>query len=149
AEYVKKLIISLSFNGRFFEDNATRVNGKLEKTGNISETCQYYAFYCDIADENNFPELYKTMFTVFGKNRDDTTVYPEVYKSNAFIGDMLRLDYLAEHGKAEQAISECKDYYYGMVKRTGTLWEHETPIGSLVHCFSAMIAVWIKNYYAD
>ena len=60
---------------------------------------------------------------------------------------MLRIDYLAEHGKVEQAIKESKHYYLNMVKRTGTLWEHDSPIGSLVHCFSAMIAVWIEKFY--
>ncbi|MBQ7642850.1 MAG: hypothetical protein IJS67_03005, partial [Clostridia bacterium] len=149
AEKVKDAVIKLSYNGEFFVDNALRENGKLQRTENVSETCQYYAFHCGIADEKTFPELYGKLLSDFGKKRDDTKVYPQVHRSNAFIGDMLRLDYLAEHGRAEQALEESKNYYLNMVKRTGTLWEHDSPIGSLVHCFSALVAVWIEKFYIN
>ncbi len=146
AEKMEKSIKEISFNGSFFVDNAVRVNGVLTPTENISETCQYYAFYMGIAGEEEYKKLFDVIFTEFGAKRDDQKVYPNVHKSNAFIGDLLRLDYLFKIGRADQTISECKDYYYHMTKRTGTLWEHETPIASMVHCFCSLVAEWIDAY---
>ncbi len=146
AKKMKESIKKLSFNGEFFVDNAVRVNGVLTPTENISETCQYYAFYMDVANEREYKELFDVLFTKFGANRKDEEVYPYVHKSNAFIGDLLRLDYLFKIGRADQTIAECKDYYYHMVERTGTLWEHETPIASMVHCFCSLVAEWIDAY---
>ncbi len=143
ADKMETSIKTISFNGEFFVDNAVRVNGVLTRTENISETCQYYAFYMGIASEKEYARLFEVLFTQFGAKRNDQKVYPYVHKSNAFIGDLLRLDYLFKIGRAKQTIEECQEYYYHMVERTGTLWEHETPIASMVHCFCSLVAEWI------
>lgn len=140
---LKKTIIEQSYNGTFFEDNRKRINGKLERQFESTETCQYYAFYFDIADKNSFPELYKTMFEEFGPNRDYKKVYPEVSKSNAFIGNFLRLDYLMNNGKKKQAINEFSKYFSFMADRTNTLWEHDSPQASCCHGFASLLANWI------
>ncbi len=44
AKKITKAINELSFNGKFYEDNALRENNKIVLKGNITETCQYYAF---------------------------------------------------------------------------------------------------------
>ena len=48
ARKIKQNILEQSFNGTFFVDNAIRKNGKLELTDNISEVCQYYAFFLNM-----------------------------------------------------------------------------------------------------
>lgn len=143
GEVMKKTIAELSFNGKFFEDNMLRKDGKLTRTGNISETCQYYAFFCGIADDTTYPELYETMFTKFGLGRDDTRVFPEVHKSNAFVGNYLRLEILRRNQRTEQLISECKEFFYYMASRTHTLWEHAEPHCSLNHGFASYAANFV------
>lgn len=143
AEAIRKTIADLSFNGKFFEDNMVRKDGKLTRTGNISETCQYYAFFCDIADKDRYPELYETMFSKFGLGRDATRVFPEVHKSNAFVGNYLRLEILRRYQRTEQMIDECKEFFYYMAERTNTLWEHSNPQGSLNHGFASYAANFI------
>lgn len=148
ANHIKKKIIEQSFNGTFFEDNRIRENGNLISVGHITETCQYYAFFCDVADRERFSELYKTLITTFGPLRDAEKVYPDVHKSNAFIGNYLRLEILLKNRLKSQVVDECKDFFYFMAKRTGTLWEHAFPFGSLNHGFASVAANYILECVA-
>lgn len=140
SERLKKVIRELSFNGEFFEDNVVRERGGLIRLGHTSETCQYYAFYFGIADEIDYPELYKTIVEKFGAARDTEKVYPQVAKSNAFIGNMLRCDYLVKKGLGKQFIDETFDSYYKMACTTGTLWEYNQIHCSLNHGFGSYVA---------
>ncbi len=49
AERLFEAIRSLSFNGEFFADNAIRKEDKLQRTENVSEACQHYAFFTKTA----------------------------------------------------------------------------------------------------
>jgi alpha-L-rhamnosidase len=148
AGEIKDAVRALSYNGEFFEDNLVYENGELTKTGNITETCQYYAFYFGIADKETYPRLYDTMFTVFGPERDDGKVFPTVYRSNAFIGNFLRLDYLKREGGIKQAYDECFDYFGRMAQRTGTLWENDKPHASCNHGFASYAAAFFLEAVA-
>ncbi|MCL2752494.1 MAG: hypothetical protein FWE62_07055, partial [Firmicutes bacterium] len=148
ADKVQDAIIALSYNGEFFEDNLVYENDKLVKKGNVSETCQYYAFYFGIADPETFPRLYDTMFTVFGSHRDDSKVFPNVYRSNAFIGNFLRLDYLKRMGRIRQVYDECFEYFGYMAERTGTLWENDQPHASCNHGFASYAAAFFMEAVA-
>ena len=119
---MKETIIDQSFNGLFFEDNRIRENGIFLLKGHTSETCQYNAFYFDVASKETFPKLFDVIINEFGPNRDSEKLYQSVYKSNAFIGNYLRLEYLLKIGRKAQALDECKDFFYYMSQRTGTLW---------------------------
>lgn len=141
---MKKTIRELAWNGEFFEDNAIRdEQGNLVKTGHTTETGQYYAFYFDTAAREDYPELFEKMLTQFGPKRDAATVYPEVYPSNAFVGNYLRLELLLRFGYTDQVLSECCDFFLGMADLTGTLWEHSRLDASLNHGFASMAAVYI------
>lgn len=145
SKKIKKTITEQSYNGKFFEDNRKRIDGKLVKQNESTETCQYYAFYFGLADKERYPELYETMFTKFGPLRDYKKVYPEVSKSNAFIGNFMRLDYLMKCGQVLQVLKECAEYLGFMADRTGTLWEHDSPTASCNHCFASYAANWITQ----
>ena len=140
ANSMREVIREQSFNGEFFEDNCIRENGNLVKTGHITETCQYYAFFFDVADSDNYAKLLNTLMTKFGARRDDKKEFAFVYKSNAFIGNYLRLDYLVKNGYRKQALAECVDYFYNMAHTTGTLWEHDGNFASLNHGFASYVA---------
>lgn len=143
AEFIKNKILEQSYNGEFFEDNHIHENGHLVSKNHTTETCQYYAFFCDVATKETFPVLYKTLLESFGPFRDEKLVYPEVHKSNAFIGNYLRLEILMRDRLGEQVLSECKEFFYFMAQRTGTLWEHSYPYGSLNHGFASVAANYI------
>ncbi len=139
AEKIKNTILDMSWNGEFFVDQALSEAGKLVITDNITETCQYYAFYFGIATPETHGKLLDTLINVFGATRDTERVYPNVYKSNAFIGNFLRLDYLTKQGRAIEALKQAKDYFLYMAKRTLTLWEHDKPSASCNHGFGSYI----------
>ena len=142
----KDRIRELSFNGEFFEDNAVRgCSGNLVKTGHTSETAQYYAFYFGVASRETFPELFEKMRTLFGPKRDDKAVYPNVFRSNVFVGNYLRLEILKDNGFRDQVLGECRDFFSKMPKMTGTLWEHSAPTCSLDHGFASVAAVYIAE----
>ena len=149
AERARKLkndIIELAYDGDFFVDNAVyNERGELVRTKNVTETCQYYAFYFNVASKETFPKLFNVVSKQFGPKRDLETVFPEIAPSNAFVGILMRLDYLVRIGFAEQAIEECADYYAAMAERTGTLWENLTPTASCNHGFASYVLNLILN----
>ncbi len=128
-------------NGLFFCDHAVRADGRLEtvKT-DISETCQYYAFYFGFADAARNGELLDLLLTEFGCDRDERTTYPQIAKSNAFIGNLLRLAFLSENGYAGEALRQTAAYHLHMARRTGTLWEYADEYKSCNHGFASYIA---------
>ena len=140
AERVRKAVRRLSYNGEFFEDNRIRVNGELESLGHVSETCQYYAFFTNTATLETYPELWQKLVAEFGPLRDESTVYPNVCKSAAFIGNFLRMSLLTENHCGPRVLQECKSYFAPMAKRTGTLWEHGELCASLDHGFASYAA---------
>ncbi len=146
AEEIKKIIRRDSFNGEFFEDNRIRENGELVLKGHCSETCQYYAFFTGVATKESYPELYKNLMDNFGAKRIQEQVYPHVHKSNAFIGNYLRLIMLNENGSKYKIAEECVDYFYYMAKATGTLWEKNDPYASLDHGFASYVANLLVDY---
>lgn len=146
-EKMKQTICKLSYNGKFFVDQALRNKGnQLVLTDNISETCQYYALWTGIADKDIYPELYKTLLEHFS-NRDAEKEYPNVYPSNAFIGRLIRMDYFLSKKEYETVLKEAKTYYLPMAERTGTLWENLTTVASCNHGFSGYIAYLLVESY--
>jgi alpha-L-rhamnosidase len=140
AEKIRKTVISQSFNGEFFIDNAVRdENGKLKITENTTEVCQYYAFFFNTATPTSHPELWKKLITEFGPSRDDKAVYPKVFRANAFMGNYLRMDLLSRYNLQKQLISEIQDYFFAMADKTGTLWEHMQSNASCNHGFASYI----------
>lgn len=145
ASKLKEHLIRLSLNGGlFFRDHAVRnEDGKLVVIDETSETCQYYAFYFGFATAQSNPQLLDTLLTQFGYDRDDASVFPKVYKSNAFIGNILWVAYLSDHGYAKESLKQVVNYYHYMSERTGTLWEYQTSHKSCCHCFASYIAIII------
>ena len=145
AKEVAQAVRSQSYNGEFFEDNRIREEGVLKQTGNITETCQYYAFFTGVATREDYPELYKRMLNDFGPKRNLKKLYPNVYPSNAFIGNYLRLLYFYGQGEKVRVLEECRDYFLYMADRTMTLWEHDKAHASCDHAFASYPAIFIVN----
>lgn len=143
AQKMRETIAKQSFNGSFFEDNRIRENGVLVPTGHLTETCQYYAFYFGTASPGEYRDLYQLMLSKFGPNRDAEKVYPEVFPSNAIVGNYLRLELLLKDKQYDQVLQECKAFFTKMAELTGTLWEHSSLGASLNHGFASVAANYI------
>lgn len=137
SENIKREIIKQSFNGEFFVDHAKREDGKLVVKPQITETCQYYAIFFDVASGKEFEEFKNKMFNDFGvlKNGKEG-----VSPSNAFIGNFLRLECLIRNGRNKQVYEEVLRSFTYMANRTGTLWENVNPSASCNHGFSSYAA---------
>ena len=141
AEALKATILERSFNGEFFVDNEVyNEDGVPVSTGETTETCQYHAFFFGIATPESHPELWNKLITDFGPQREQTGLYPKVYPSNAFTGNLLRLDILLRYGRYDQCRREVLGYYTDMARQTGTLWEHMNGEASCNHGFAAYAA---------
>ena len=147
AKKVRETVRRQSWTGRWFCDNAVRQkDGTLKLSGKCTETCQYYAFMFKTATPELYPELWKTLLDDFGPKRKETKKHPEIYFSNAFIGNYLRLELLSRAGLGRQLLDETKGYFSFMAERTGTLWENDTPRASCNHGFASHAAVfYVKN----
>ncbi len=147
AEKLREAIISISYNGNFFRDQAHRDdNGKLiAYPDRITEVCQYYAFRFLVAEPADFPELYRTMLADFYPN---TPLWENIPKVNSIPGMYLRLELLKEWGKDEMLIKEITDFFGHMAQITGTLWENKyIHQGSLNHGLAAYVAAMLLHVY--
>lgn len=140
---MRETIEKQSFNGQFFVDNAVRKNGKIVQTTNITEVCQYYAFFFDIATQKKHSALLQTLLNDFGPQRKETGLYPDVAFANAFIGNYLRLEVLFRNGFYKQILKEIDLYFYYMAELSGSLWEYDTPRASCCHGFALYVAYWL------
>ena len=131
ASSLREEIRAQSFDGEWFVDNAVRRNGKLERTTNRSEVCQYFAFYFGAADPQRDAALWQRLIT--------KTSWPQLRPANAFIGHILRLDLLSRHGLAKQVLDEARGQFLKMADLTGTLWENDTPTASCDHGFASYV----------
>ena len=136
SDKLKDTIIEESFDGEYFCDQLVRENGRLIRSQNYTETCQYYAFFFDIADKQSFRSLYNTLF----KNIDLKGVVSDskLYPANAFVGKYLCMLYLLKVGKAADILEKIKDYLLPMAERTQTLWELDQSTASCCHGFAAV-----------
>ena len=146
AEEIRAVIRKQSFDGGFFVDNAVRKEKKLQVTRNRTEVCQYFAFYFGIATPATYPELWRILREEFGPRRNQTHIYPEIHKANAFVGNMMRLEVLSREGLEQQILDESISYLLYMAERTGTLWENVGASASCNHAFASHI---IKSLYRD
>ena len=137
GEQLKELIVKRSYNGTFFVDNDVYKDGVPVSSGETTETCQYHAFFFDIVTPDSHPELWRKLTTEFGPEREALGLYPDVYPSNAFTGNMMRLDILMRYGLYEQCREEVVGYFTEMANITGTLWEHMKPTNSCNHGFAS------------
>lgn len=139
AEALRKVIRQQSYDGQFFVDNAVRKDGKLVPTHNRTETCQYYAFFFDIATPQTYPQLWDLLVTQFGPQRRTTHAYPEIPPSNAFMGNVMRQDLLSRAGLTERLAREAITSLLYMAELSGTMWENSSDEASMDHAFEAHI----------
>ena len=137
SEKLKTLIRNRSYDGVWFRDNA--------KQPDVTETCQYYAFFHGIATPKTHPELWKRLTDEFGPERQGKGLYKEVWPSNAFIGNLMRLLVLKREGRDAQVAREIRGYYLKMAEQTGTLWEHDRPEASCNHAFASYLAILLDE----
>ena len=129
----------------FFCDNMYRRDGELVLSGERTEACQYYAFFCGIATPESHPWLWNTLVNDFGPDRVQKGVYPEIWVANAFIGNYLRLDLLDRYGCHEALYDNIKGYFTYMADRTGTLWELTADHASCNHGFASHVLYWMEH----
>ncbi len=146
AEALRKVIRRQSYDGHFFVDNAARKDGKLVPTHNRSETCQYYAYFFDVATPETYPQLFEVLRKEFGPRRHQTNAYPDIPPSNAFMGNVMRQDILSRAGLTEQVAHEAIESLLYMANISGTMWENSSNEASMDHAFEAHI---VTTLYRD
>ena len=145
AQSIKETVNAMSMTeSGFYCDNAVRAeDGKLHLSGERTETCQYYAFFCDFATPETHKELWDRLVNEFGYDREKTGKYPEIYAAAPFVGNYLRLDLLHRYGYYEKLYGDIRGYFEYMADRTGTLWEHAGVQASCNHGFASHVLVWL------
>ena len=156
AEHLKKVINEQSFTDKgFYCDNAVYgEDGVAHLSEKYTETCQYYAFFCGIATPEEKPELWHRMLCDFGPERIVPNKWPEftpdakwkeIYPSNAFIGNYLRLELLYLYGEHEKLAENIKGFFTKMATLTGTLWENDSTTASCNHGFASHVLYWMDG----
>ena len=150
AERIIAKVREQSFNGTFFRDHAVRnADGTLTICDDITETCQYYAFFSGTATKDEYPELWQTMLHEFGPDRQETGLWAEIAPSAPFIGNYLRLELLANDGTdiaIQKLLADIEGYFGYMADKTGTLWETQHTTASCNHGFASHVLIWLKKF---
>lgn len=143
AAVMKETIRKQSFDGMWFRDHGVRGEDGLLTVPetDVTETCQYYAFFTGCASAERDPELWDRLCSEFGPDRLEKGLWQTIYPSNAFIGNYLRLELLSRAGRHEQVLQETTGYFKKMADLTGTLWEHDHTNASCCHGFASYINV--------
>ena len=151
AARMRDVIREQAYDGRFFCDNAVRSeDGKLVRTENHTEVCQYYAFFFGVASPESHPELWARLRDEFGPARKQNNAYPDVAFANAFIGNYLRLELLSRERLSRQILEESIAEYLVMADMTGTLWENlPSAVHSLASCNHGFAAHIVHVLYRD
>ena len=129
----------------FVENSVYDETGIAKLSGEITETCQYYAFFTGVATLEEDGELWKVLLNDFGPKRDPNGKWKEVWQSNAFIGNYLRLELLDRAGEFRKVEENIRDYFITMAEKTGTLWEHNQETASCNHGFASHILIWLNH----
>lgn len=147
ADEIAQKIREQSYDNGFFHDHAVRNEaGKLElMKGDVSEVCQYYAFFTGIATVTAYPELWHIVLHDFGPDREAKKLWSEIYPASPFIGYVLRLEVLEQQGESAKLLEDIEGYFYPMAQATNTLWETLHPRSSRNHGFGSVVAVWLDN----
>ena len=144
AEALRKTIREKSLIGTFYCDNAVyNDNGVAVLSGECTESCQYYAFFCGIATMDEDAELWNILLNDFGPERKLENKWEKIHFANAFIGNYLRLDLLKREGEKEKLEDNIRGYFDYMAIRTGTLWENDDAYASCNHGFASHVLVWL------
>lgn len=148
ADEIEATIRKQSFYDGFFHDHALRgKNGKLTVVdSDITEACQYYAFFTGIATKELYPDLWKVLLEEFGPEREKTGLWQNICPSVPFMGEYLRLSILEMYGETNRLLKNIEDYFYHMAQTTNTLWETRSHTSSHNHGFASMVAVWLEKY---
>ncbi len=146
AAVLRKVIREKSKTDMFFCDNSVYgEDGAAYLSGEVTETCQYYAFFTGVATIEEDPDLWNTMVDDFGPERAQTGKWEKIYPSNAFIGNYLRCDLLRMNGLNDKLDENIRGYFDYMAKTTGTLWEHNNTSASCNHGFASHVLVWLDH----
>ena len=130
---LKRTIREVAYDGEVYRDNAIRVNGKLERTDQISEACQIFAAFFRIEPGDvKFYERFKNRFREVDSRK-------KIWPTALFIGGILRLMVLFQMEEYGLLLSECKERFLGMAKKTGTIWEFIDESASCNHGFGSIL----------
>lgn len=90
-------------------------------------------------------ELWETIVNDFGPDREHTKKWQDIYPSNAFIGNYLRLELLSNAGIYDKLEADIRRYFDYMAIRTGTLWENQKESASCNHGFASHVLIWLDK----
>ena len=90
-------------------------------------------------------ELWETIVNDFGPDREHTKKWQDIYPSNAFIGNYLRLELLSDAGIYDKLEADIRRYFDYMAIRTGTLWENQKESASCNHGFASHVLIWLDK----
>ncbi len=148
AAGLKETIRRQSFMGDFFCDNAVYgADGKAVLSREATESCQYYAFFTEVATPETHPALWNSLVRDFGPQRKENNPYPHVAFANSFIGNYLRLELLFRQGLYDKVTENIRGYFKYMADKTGTLWEHDGDHASCNHGFASHVVCWLNKIF--
>ncbi len=156
AQKIKKVINEQALTKEgFYCDNAVYgEDGAAHLSGECTEVCQYYAFFCGVATPEKNPLLWERLLHDFGPERIVPGKWPEfregakwqhIHPANAFIGNYLRLELLCRYGENEKLLENIRGYFLKMANLTGTLWEMDAPTASCNHGFASHVIYWLDK----
>ncbi len=161
AVAVRTAVRQESWDGRWFADQSVREQGRLRRSPGRSETCQYHAFFFNLADPVRDCALWQRLCTDWGplgeahqccwgppatagsdryaRWRSEDAPATELIPVNLFYGAMLRWELLLRYHETDRLLKELTQALLPQARLTGTLWEHFDATGSCNHGFTSRV----------
>ena len=140
ADKIDATVREMSWHNGVFRDHAVRDhNNGLVVRDDVTEVCQYYAFFTGLASPLRESALWQRLV------RGD---YGTMFPANVFVGKIMRFQLLIENGEFEAARREVMKSYLPMARTSGTLWELFQKNVSCNHGFTSYVAVLIDQLAA-
>lgn len=139
SKQLTKTINNMAFDGIYY-DHATRDsnNNLVVNKNDKSETCQYYALFFGLTNDNKFREKMKNI-------NNDILIKEDIKPSAIFIGKFLRMLWLLKENEKDILINEIKDNFIDMSIKTKTIWEKDGAIASCNHGLGAILGYIISK----
>ena len=141
ATRIRAKVREQSFDGTWFHDQALRDgDGRLVRGKDITEVCQYYAFFTGTATPAGDPDLWRRTVAELGPR---VTLPKGIWPADMFMGAMLRLALLRDFGRTDLIADDIKAYVGYQVAETGSLWEFKDGHDSRCHGFLSYVATFL------
>ncbi len=137
--------LALRPDGFFSEGLVYNRDGRPVHSGELTEACQYYAFFTGTATPQTDGPLWQALCNSRGPAGVERDTLPVIVPMRDEIDRYLRFDLLCRYGCHEQLLQEIEAYFSPMIAQSGSLWKGNDTQADCHGGAAAHLLVWLDQ----